>query len=79
MIDIEGFEIAALFGAQRLIRRRRPNLGIIVEMHPNVWDSANTTPARAKALLEDLGLRAVPLTGQSDPLKDWGLVLLAYG
>lgn len=77
-IDIEGFEIAALSGARELIRERRGTLGIIVEMHPNVWGSANTTRARAEELFADLGLRAVALTGQSDPLGDYGIVHLPY-
>jgi len=77
-IDIEGFEIAALFGARELVQSRRGELGIIVEMHPNVWSSANTTRARTEDLLADLGLCALPLTGQSDPLGDYGLVHLAY-
>lgn len=77
-IDIEGFEIAALAGARELIRGRRGELGIIVEMHPNVWASAQTTRAGAEALLDELGLRALPLTGQTDPLSDYGLVYLAY-
>jgi FkbM family methyltransferase len=77
-IDIEGFEIAALAGARALIERRRGKLGIIVEMHPDVWASANTTRARAEALLADLKLSALPLTGQADPLGDYGLVHLAY-
>ena len=78
LVDIEGFEIAALFGAQETIQRGRNKLGIIVEMHPNVWNSANTTRARAEELFADLGLRVVPLTGQSDPLGDHGIVHLAY-
>jgi FkbM family methyltransferase len=78
MIDIEGFEIAALEGARRLIESRGRSLGIVVEMHPNVWPSAQTTRARAEALLADLRLKAVPLTGQSDPLNDYGLVHLAH-
>jgi FkbM family methyltransferase len=77
-IDIEGFEIAALSGARELIQSRRGALGIIVEMHPSVWDSADTTRQRAEALLKDLGLLAVPLTGQTDPLGEYGLVHLAY-
>ena len=77
-IDIEGFEIAALAGARELIRRRQGEMGIIVEMHPDVWDSAATTRARAESLLAELGLRAVPLMGQRDPLGDYGLVHLAY-
>src|SRR2546426_8946209 len=77
-IDIEGFEIAALSGARELIRERRGTLGIIVEMHPNVWGSANTTRAMAEELFADLGLRTVALTGQSDPLGDYGIVHLPY-
>lgn len=76
-LDIEGFEIAALQGARELIKSRPGKLGLVVEMHPNVWDSANTTRASAEALLEELGLRAVPLAGQSDPLADHGIVSLA--
>jgi FkbM family methyltransferase len=78
MIDIEGFEIAALEGARRLIESRGRSLGIVVEMHPNVWPSAQTTRAMAEALLADLKLKVVPLTGQSDPLNDYGLVHLEH-
>jgi len=77
-VDIEGFEIAALAGARQVIQSRRGQLGIVVEMHPNVWDSANTTRARAETLLANLGLRAEPLMGQTDPLEEYGLVHLAY-
>jgi FkbM family methyltransferase len=77
-IDIEGFEIAALSGGRELIESRRGELGIVVEMHPDVWDSANTTRDRAESLLDQLGLRAMPLTGQSDPFGDYGIVHLAY-
>lgn len=78
LMDIEGFEIAALAGARRLIRRRGKQLGVIVEMHPTLWDSAHTTRPEAESLLADLVLRAVPLTGQSDPLNEYGLVHLAH-
>ncbi|HEX7174736.1 MAG TPA: FkbM family methyltransferase [Pyrinomonadaceae bacterium] len=75
-LDIEGFEIAALEGARNLIARRGAALNVVVEMHPNVWDSAGTTRADAEALLEGLGLRAVALTGQTDPLGEHGIVYL---
>lgn len=77
-MDIEGFEIAALSGARDLVQSRRRELGIVVEMHPNVWGSANTTRARAESLLAELRLQAVPLMGQTDPLSDYGLVHLDY-
>ena len=77
-IDIEGFEIAALKGASRLIKESARDLNIVVEMHPNLWASAHTTRASAEDVLADLGLIAVPLTGQSDPLGEYGLVYLEH-
>jgi FkbM family methyltransferase len=77
-IDIEGFEIAALSGARKLIGNRQKELGIVVEMHPDVWGSANTTRSRAEELLDELELYAIPLTNQTDPLGDHGLVQLAF-
>ena len=78
LIDVEGFEIAVLAGARKLLSRRAKNIGIIVEMHPNVWESANTTRSDAEALLTELDLGLVPLTGQKDPLNEYGQVLLTY-
>jgi FkbM family methyltransferase len=75
-IDIEGFEIAALKGARQLIKSRGRDMNIVVEMHPDVWSSADTTRAQAEALLAELKLRAVSLMGQSDPLGEHGLVYL---
>lgn len=77
-IDIEGFEIAALMGARDVIKRGRRSLGIIAEMHPNVWGSAHTSKADAVACLDELGLDAIPLTGQTDPLAEYGIVHLSY-
>jgi len=77
-MDIEGFEIAALEGARTLIKTRGRDTKIVVEMHPDVWDSANTTRAGAEALLDEFDLCAVPLTGQSDPLGEHGLVYLEH-
>jgi FkbM family methyltransferase len=77
-MDIEGFEIAVLAGARQLIKERGPDLNIVVEMHPNVWVSADTTRIGAEQLLADLELYAVPLTGQTDPLNEHGLVHLEH-
>ncbi len=75
-IDIEGFEIAALVGASRLLEKHLDKVNIVVEMHPNVWDSSGTSREHAQSLLEQWGLRPVPLSGQQDPLADHGLVYL---
>lgn len=37
-----------------------------------------TKRSHAEAILADFGLRAVPLTGQADPLGEYGLVYLAH-
>lgn len=74
LIDIEGFEFEALRGARQTILSHRPL--IVVEMHPNVWSSANTTRAGAEELLSELRLRPVALSGQKDPLNEHGQVWL---
>lgn len=78
LIDIEGFEIAALEGASGVVKARGRDLGIVIEMHPNVWASARTTRERAETVLRELRLRPVALTGQADPLADHGLVYLEH-
>jgi FkbM family methyltransferase len=77
-IDIEGFEIAALQGAQNLIKSRGTGMGIVVEMHPDAWGSAGTDRAQLECLLDELGLDPVPLTGQTDALGEHGLVNLLH-
>ena len=74
LLDIEGFEIEALRGAQATILACRPL--IVVEMHPNVWSSANTTRITTENLLRELRLRPVALSGQNDPLAEHGQVFL---
>ena len=79
LIDIEGYEIAALRGARRLIAARGDELTVVVEMHPNVWAQSGTSRDEAEQLLGELRLRPVPLSGQADPLADYGIVHLARG
>ena len=76
LIDIEGFEIQALLGARDLIHRTWGKMGMVVEMHPGVWDSADTTRELANEVLDAMRLRSIPLTGQRDPLSEHGLVYL---
>ena len=77
-IDVEGFEVAVLEGARRTLAARGKQLGVVVEMHPNAWDTADTTRAQAEALFDELGVTPVPLTGQQEPLAEYGLVYLAH-
>jgi len=41
-------------------------------MHPGFWTILGTTRAEAEGLLRELGLRALTLTSQADPLGEWG-------
>ena len=76
-IDIEGYEGHALEGAAELIRFRGPDLGIVVEMHPSLWPASGTTRDEVAARIAAVARRPVPLTGQTDPLGEYGHVLLA--
>ena len=76
VMDVEGHELEALEGARALIARRGAALGIVVEMHPSEWGPAGKE--RAQALLTRLDLRALALTGQGDPLAEYGIVCLEH-
>jgi FkbM family methyltransferase len=78
LIDIEGFELAALRGAAHTIERCRGSLGLVVEIHPALWASAATTRSDIERFLTETGLRAIPLNGQRDPLGEYGLVHLSW-
>lgn len=74
LIDIEGYEVAALRGARRTILAAKPK--IVVEMHPLLWDSAGTSREQFAHLLATYRLDAVPLSGQVDLWAENGQVLL---
>lgn len=76
MLDIEGFEIAALSGARRLLTTRRHSMGVVVEMHPDSWEVAGTSRADAESLFRELRLRAEPLSGQTDVFATYGHIWL---
>jgi hypothetical protein len=75
MMDVEGFEIAALAGARDLFTADPPPVAV-VELHPSAWPAAGTTRADLERLLAEYRLRAVPLSGQTDPLGEYGHVAL---
>jgi FkbM family methyltransferase len=75
-LDIEGFEIAALTGARRLLSAVRERLRLVVEMHPDAWEVAGSSRSEAEALFREFRLHAEPLSGQADPLREHGHVWL---
>ena len=60
-IDIEGFELAALRGAEKTLRSRRDELTVFVEMHPTTWKTLGLTRADIAGELERQGYTAEPL------------------
>jgi len=76
VMDVEGFELAALSGCKRLLAKQRNKLGIVVELHPDLWHSDEFRDAGR--FLDELGLHAIPLTGQKDALDERGVVHLAW-
>jgi FkbM family methyltransferase len=79
VMDVEGAELAALQGAGELIRSRKEDLSIFVELHPGAWDATYANNRhRVQELMDSLHRRIVPLTGQVDPLKEYGHVELVY-
>jgi FkbM family methyltransferase len=78
LMDIEGFEIAALRGARAVIEGRRRQILICVEMHPRLWNLSGEGRKDMEDLLRRLGLVPIPLTGQADPLGENGVVHLQY-
>ena len=73
VLDIEGYEAAALRGGRATVVKRP---GLVVEMHPSLWAASNTSREEMETLLTELGLHPAPLTGQADAFKDYGIVSL---
>jgi FkbM family methyltransferase len=76
LVDVEGFELAVLEGARETIKNRRNLTHFVVEMHPSLWPSANSSRDQMAAFLKEMRLRPMCLTGQGEPLEDYGLVYL---
>jgi FkbM family methyltransferase len=75
LIDVEGWEIQVLRGAYQVLKRR-PEMLLVVEMHPDAWEPARTTRQQAEGLFRELGVSAVALSGQKNPLEEHGAVWL---
>lgn len=76
VMDIEGFEVAALQAAGSVLGATTvPRPWWIVELHPDAWAWSGHTRQQLETLLRDADVRVVPLSGQTDPLGEYGQVL----
>ncbi len=75
LIDIEGWEIGALLGAERLLQLE-PEPLLIVELHPDAWPWSGHSRNQLVQLMARHSLEAVPLSNQSDVLAEHGLAWL---
>jgi FkbM family methyltransferase len=73
LMDIEGWEIAALLGGEKLIPRIPLS---IVEFHPDAWPWSGHSRAQLEDLLRTFELEVVPLSNQRDPMAELGQVWL---
>jgi FkbM family methyltransferase len=72
VMDVEGWEIAALRGARSLLGKTN----FVVELHPEAWKWSGHSRSDLQAILDVHGLHASAVSGQSDPLGEHGQVVL---
>jgi FkbM family methyltransferase len=75
LVDIEGWEIAALLGAPGLLATE-PFPMLIIELHPSAWAWSGHSRHDLEALLKRYSLQIAPLSGQHDPLSQYGQVMI---
>src|SRR4029077_20038273 len=75
LVDIEGWEIAALLGALRLLAAE-PLPMLIIELHPDAWAWSGHSRHDLEALLKSYSLHIAPLSGQHDPFSQYGQVII---
>lgn len=75
VMDIEGWEIAALRGG-RSILELQPFPVFIVELHQDAWEWSGHSRPDLETLLREYKLSVKPLSGQNDPLAQYGRVVL---
>lgn len=73
VMDVEGWEIAALAGARALL----DTTPFVVELHPDAWQWSGHARTDLESLLAAHDLEAVALSGQRDPLGEHGQAVIA--
>ena len=77
IMDIEGWEIGALRGARTLLQADPLPL-LIIELHFNVWAWSGHSREDLETLLREHNLSVEALSGQTDPLSQYGQARLYH-
>jgi hypothetical protein len=73
LINAEGYELEVLTGASGLLVDR--HISFIIAMHPDLWSRGRqATAVQLEMLLRTCGRTVIPLTGQKEPLEDYGTI-----
>ena len=75
VMDIEGWEIAALRGGRAILELQSFPI-FIVELHQDAWEWSGHSRQDLETLLREYKLSVRPLSGQDDPLGQYGRVVL---
>ena len=73
LMDVEGWEIAALRGAPNVLEHAK----VALELHPSAWSWSGHSRQDLERVLDDNRLKAVGLSNQADVLADYGHAYLA--
>jgi FkbM family methyltransferase len=76
VLDIEGWEVAALRGGRGLLGATGRQVGVVLELHPNAWCWSCDSRADLEGILLELRRTPIALSGQKDPLDEHGHVYL---
>ena len=76
VMDIEGYELFALRGGEHLLDDGGTPIGIVLELHPNVWKELGESPASLDALAARHRRRILPLRGEGDAHEVHSIVAL---
>jgi len=76
VMDIEGWEVAALRGGRKLLGGPPKQVEIVLELHPSAWPWSGDSRADLESILVDLRRTPIALGPQQDPLAEHGQVYL---